>query len=176
MSPGRIRRSLFVALVCSSALTASPLRGDEPPPRPDTAQARAQRFAEAEAHYRARRVEQAREAYSALARLEPLNAHAWLRLGNLHQHAGRDEDALEAYRNASLTVPASRADAQARGKALLNVALLHVAAAGQALDELDAMGSDALADARGEAVRQLGAQRHRALRAVSRVDDVDPRP
>ena len=128
----------------------------------------ARALADAEASYRAGRLVQARQSYEALVRVDPLNAHAWLRLGNLHQRAGRDDDALEAYRSATLTVPSSRAEAEARGKALLNIALLGVASASRAIDELDAMGLGALADARAEAARQAGAQRHRAARAAVR--------
>ncbi len=136
--------------------------------RPLDPETRARALEEAESAYRARRFEQARRAYATLAELEPLNAHAWLRLGNLHQHAGRDDEALDAYRNASLTIPSTRAEAEARGKALLNIALLNVAAASRAIDELDGMRLGGLADARTDAARQVGAQRHRAARAAAR--------
>lgn len=143
--------------------------------RPLAPETLARVLAEAESLYRARQLEQARQAYATLVELDPLNAHAWLRLGNLHQLGGRDAEALEAYRSASLTVPATRADAEARGKALLNVALLHVAHASRAIDELDAMGLATLGDARGDVARQVGAQRHRANRAATR-DFETPRP
>lgn len=132
-------------------------------------------LAEAEALYRARQFEQSRQAFATLVELEPAHAHAWLRLGNLHQLAGRDADALAAYRAATVAVPASRAEAETRGKALLNVALLHVAAASRAIDELDAMRLGALDDPRSDVARQVGAQRHRAVRAAGR-DFEAPRP
>jgi tetratricopeptide (TPR) repeat protein len=147
-----------------AASVAGPLRLT----RPLAPETLARVLAEAESLYRARQHDQARQAYATLVELDPLNAHAWLRLGNLHQLAGRDADALDAYRNASLTVPTTRADAEARGKALLNVALLHVAHASRAIDELDAMGLATLGEARGDVARQVGAQRHRANRAATR--------
>lgn len=143
--------------------------------RPLAPETLARAFAEGESAYRARRFDEARAAYATLVEIDPSNAHAWLRLGNLHQHAGRDDDALDAYRHASLTVPSSRAESEARGKALLNIALLNVAAASRAIDEVDAMRLGALADARSDTARQVGAQRHRAVRAAAG-DAEAPRP
>ena len=199
MSPRHRRWSIVGALVCLSALAVQRVRAQDvwlaPPDarvRVDTTQVAsapagalvltrplapetlARVLAEAESLYRARQFEQARQAYATLVEIEPLNAHAWLRLGNLHQHAGREVDALEAYRNATLTVSSSPAEAEARGKALLNVALLHVASASRAIDEFDAMRVASLAQARSDVARQVGAQRHRASRAAER--DVDPAP
>ena len=199
MSPRHRRWSIVGALVCLSALAVQRVRAQDvwlaPPDarvRVDTTQAAsapagalvltrplapetlARVLAEAESLYRARQFEQARQAYATLVEIEPLNAHAWLRLGNLHQHAGREVDALEAYRNATLTVSSTPAEAEARGKALLNVALLHVASASRAIDEFDAMRVASLAQARSDVARQVGAQRHRASRAAER--DVDPVP
>lgn len=149
----------------------APACGAQPAPlvltRPLAPETLARVFAEGESAYRARRLEEARAAFATLVEIEPTNAHAWLRLGNLHQQAGRDDDALDAYRQASLTVPSSRTEAEARGKALLNIALLNVAAASRAIDEVDAMRLGALADVRSDTARQVGAQRHRAVRAAA---------
>ena len=152
----------------SASASAPPHAGALVLTRPLAPETLARVLAEAESLYRARQFEQARQAYATLVELEPLNAHAWLRLGNLHQHAGRDVDALEAYRNATLTVPTVPSEAEARGKALLNVALLHVASASRAIDELDAMRLATLGQARSDVARQVGAQRHRAGRAAER--------
>jgi tetratricopeptide (TPR) repeat protein len=167
---------------------AAPARGDGTAPadeaaaagplrltRPLAAETLARVLAEAEGLYRARQLEQARQAFVTIVLLEPQHAPAWLRLGNLHQLAGRDAEALEAYRLASATRPTTSADAEARGKALLNIALLHVAFASRAIDDLDAMGLAALGDARSDVARQVGAQRHRTVRAADR-DTVSQAP
>jgi hypothetical protein len=159
----------------AAAAVPAPVAGPLRLTRPLAPETIARVLAEAEALYRARQLEQSRQAFATLVELEPGHAHAWLRLGNLHQLAGRDAEALEAYRTATLAVPASRAEAETRGKALLNVALLHVAAASRAIDELDAMRLGALDDARPDVARQVGAQRHRAVRAAGR-DFEAPRP
>jgi tetratricopeptide (TPR) repeat protein len=158
------------------AVAAVPAAGPLRLTRPLAPETLARVLAEAEALYRARQHEQSRQAFATLVEIEPALAHAWLRLGNLHQLAGRDAEALEAYRAASLAVPASRAEAETRGKALLNIALLHVAAASRSIDELDAMRLGALDDARSDVARQVGAQRHRAVRAAGRDLDAPPRP
>jgi hypothetical protein len=123
---------------------------------------------DAEALYRAARSEEAAAAFRRIVELDPLNARAWLRLGNLGQQAGRQADALAAYEQATLAVPSTAADAEARGKALLNVALLRVAQASRAIDDLDEMDLAALRTSRDDVARQVGAQRRRASRATSR--------
>jgi len=119
----------------------------------------------AESAYRLRQVVQAAAGFERVLAFDPLNAQAWLRLGNLHQQAGREAEAIDAYRNAALTVPESDAAALARGKALLNIALLGVAAASRALDDLDASGLAALKPERDATAGQLGATRRRVARA-----------
>lgn len=127
---------------------------------------------EGESVYRSRNLPQALEAFGTLVELDPRNVHAWLRLGNLHQQAGRDADALHAYRRAGTGAPRSARDDASRGKALLNVAMLGIAQAEQALDafdrEHDPDGVDDAADlpmsARDEAVRRLADLQRRTER------------
>jgi hypothetical protein len=127
---------------------------------------------EADSLYLGLKYREAYAAFVAVVELDPLNAFAWLRLGNLDQQAGRDDEALKAYGRASAPPPVSAAAAEARGKALLNIALLSVARAGRAMDELDAMHALALEAAREDAAQQLAEQRLRADRAMSPQSDV----
>jgi hypothetical protein len=130
---------------------------------------------EADSLYLGLKASEANAAFAAVVELDPLNAFAWLRLGNLHQRAGRDGEALDAYARASAVPPVSAAAAEARGKALLNIALLSVARAGRAMDELDAMNALALEAAREEAARQVAEQRLRADRATASQSDTAAR-
>jgi hypothetical protein len=130
---------------------------------------------EADSLYLGLKASEAHAAFAAVVELDPLNAFAWLRLGNLHQRAGRDGEALDAYARASAVPPVSAAAAEARGKALLNIALLSVARAGRAMDELDAMNALALEAAREEAARQVAEQRLRADRATASQSDTAAR-
>jgi hypothetical protein len=122
---------------------------------------------EAEGLYRGRQHAAALHAYGTLVEMDPSLARAWLRLGNLHQQAGRDEEALDAYRQAALGPGAASRDMEARGKALLNIALLGVAQASRAIDELDALDAESLDEARDAVARQVGAQRRRTTRAAT---------
>ena len=112
------------------------------------------------------------------------DATYWFRQGNQLQRAGRESDALQAYLRATQTPvpgdsgvqqtsgstgPGGPADAEARGKAWLNIALLHVSQASLAIDELDALRVSSLRSVRSDAARQVGAQRHRAYRAANEV-------
>lgn len=118
----------------------------------------------------------------------PMQAAQWLKLGNQLQRAGRDDEALQAYLEATRSGPAASPtasrlpsepplnddNAQARAKAWLNVALLYVAHASRAIDEVDALRAGLpgvtrahpLTGQRHDAARQVGAQRHRAYRAA----------
>lgn len=104
------------------------------PLAPDTLQ---RLIDEGESVYRARHAAQAHEAFATVVELDPHNVHAWLRLGNLHQQAGREIDALAAYRHAGAGHAATARDETSRGKALLNIALLGVAQAEHALEDFD---------------------------------------
>ena len=127
---------------------------------------------EGESVYRARNLPQAFEAFGTVVELEPRSVHAWLRLGNLHQQAGRDPEALHAYRQAGRGVPRSARDDAARGKALLNVAMLGIAQAEEALEAFDRehdpddaeANPDATASARDEAAWRLAELQRRADR------------
>lgn len=130
---------------------------------------------EADSLYLGLKASEAHAAFAAVVELDPLNAFAWLRLGNLHQRAGRDGEALDAYARASAVPPVSAAAAEARGKALLNIALLSVARAGRAMDELDAMNAVALEAAREAAATQVAEQRLRADRATASQSDTEAR-
>jgi hypothetical protein len=56
---------------------------------------------------------------------------------------------------------------------LLNVALLNVARASRAIDELDAIGLGGVKSARDDTALQVGAQRHRAYRSAKQSFDVE---
>jgi tetratricopeptide (TPR) repeat protein len=121
---------------------------------------------EADALYRSRQSAQALHAYATLVEIDVANPQAWLRLGNLHQQAGRDEEAIDAYRRAARVRAATPPEAEARGKALLNIALLGIAEATRAIDEVEAMKLSALDDTRENVAEQLGMQQRRADRSA----------
>jgi tetratricopeptide (TPR) repeat protein len=124
---------------------------------------------EAEATYRSRDARHAMAAFESLVELDPGNGHAWLRIGNLHHQAGRLHEALDAYAVAGRTdaasppaLPTRLADPPvARGKALLNTALLHLSEAGRALDDLDGLEPAELAATRDAFAREALAQQRR---------------
>jgi hypothetical protein len=124
---------------------------------------------EAEATYRSRDARHAMAAFESLVELDPGNGHAWLRIGNLHQQAGRLHGALDAYAVAGRAdaasapaLPTRLADPPvARGKALLNTALLHLSEAGRALDDLDGLEPGELAATRDAFAREALAQQRR---------------
>ena len=130
---------------------------------------------ESESAYRAGDHQQALRGFSNLLDHDPCNTMAWFRLGNLHQQAGREEDALRAYQQAaSMSVSGESGEiAQIRGKAWLNIALLNVARASRAIDALDSLQIAALKSNRHAAARQVGAERHRAYRSAQRAFDVE---
>jgi len=94
--------------------------------------------AQAEEAYRARRFEEAVVRYDRLLALQPSDAHAWLRLGNIH-HQRRDWlKALTAYRRASArTLAGVETEASLRAKAIYNVALVNLELARQSLRSLE---------------------------------------
>ena len=128
---------------------------------------------EAERAYQARDIDQALQGFRTVVELDPVNVQAWLRLGNLHQQAARVDEALSAYQTAIAITPQGPPQREARGKALLNVALLNVARASRAIDELDAMGLGGVKPARDDTALQVGAQRHRAYRSAKQSFDVE---
>jgi hypothetical protein len=189
----RTRWWLACALMCATAVCAQRARATETPTtapaalrlepliltRPLAPETIGRLLDEAEALYRSRRLIEARDAYTALVGFDPGNVHAWLRLGNVHQQMGRDAQALDAYRQASHSIPETAADAASRGKALLNIALLNVALASRAIDELDAMNAASLKPQRDAVGRRIGTERRRAGTAAGRqavLDDESPVP
>lgn len=131
---------------------------------------------EAERAYQLRDIDQALQGFRTVVELDPINVQAWLRLGNLHQQAARVDQALSAYQTAIAISPQGPSQREARGKALLNVALLNVARASRAIDELDAMGLGGFKPARDDTALQVGAQRHRAYRSAKASFDVEAPP
>ena len=131
---------------------------------------------EAERAYQARDIDQALQGFRTVVELDAMNVQAWLRLGNLHQQAARVDQALSAYQTAIAISPQGPSQREARGKALLNVALLNVARASRAIDELDAMGLGGFKPARDDTALQVGAQRHRAYRSAKASFDVEAPP
>lgn len=156
----------------SSSQTASPL----PMTRPVDPVTIARVADEAERAYQARDTDQALQGFRTVVELDPLNVQAWLRLGNLHQQAARVDEALSAYQTAIAISPQGPPQREARGKALLNLALLNVARASRAIDELDAMGLGGFKPARDDTALQVGAQRHRAYRSAKASFDVEAPP
>ena len=131
---------------------------------------------EAERAYQARDIDQALQGFRTVVELDPVNVQAWLRLGNLHQQAARVDEALSAYQTAIAIAPQGLPQREARGKALLNLALLNVARASRAIDELDAMRLGGFKPARDDTALQVGAQRHRAYRSAKASFDVEAPP
>ena len=111
---------------------------------------------EAEAAYQGRQTQAAIEAFVMLVELDPQDARAWLRLGNLYQRKPDIAAAARAYRRAADLRADGREAREVRQKALLNLTLLGIERARQALAELDREALEpALADARGDGRRQL---------------------
>jgi hypothetical protein len=130
-------------------------------------------FREAESLYRARQIPQAMQAYATLVELDPSNARAWLRLGNQHPRTGQEAYALEAYRLASQSASRTETETEARGKALLNIALIGLAQVARAIDDLDALDVAALDAARDGVESQWAGQRRRAARVAGRWPDAE---
>jgi len=132
---------------------------------------------EAESLYRSQNHGQALEAFATVLELEPRNVSAWLRLGNLHQQAGRDAEAVDAYERAGRSRARSATDARAQGKALLNIALLGLAQADRAIDAFDDLEAlddpdpEGLRPVRDELLRRLSSVRQRVDRFDVRADE-----
>lgn len=103
---------------------------------------------QAEDAYRARRSDEAVAGYERLLALQPSNAQAWLRLGNVH-HQRRDWfKALAAYRRAAARSQAGvETEPSLRAKAIYNVALINLELARQSLRSLEQLGEAATATA-----------------------------
>lgn len=96
---------------------------------------------QAEDAYRARRIDEALGLYERVVESQPANAHAWLRLGNVH-HQRRDWfKALAAYRRASARTLADVENEPAvRAKAFYNIALIELQLARRSLRSLERLG------------------------------------
>ncbi|HEY0877295.1 MAG TPA: tetratricopeptide repeat protein [Zeimonas sp.] len=100
---------------------------------------------QAEDAYRMRRFDEAVTLYDRLLALQPSNAHAWLRLGNVH-HQRRDWfKALAAYRRvAARSLAGVDTEPSLRAKAIYNTALIDLELARLGLRSLERLGEAAL--------------------------------
>jgi tetratricopeptide (TPR) repeat protein len=94
-------------------------------------------FEEAESQYRIGLRSQALEAFSAILSLSPRLSKAWLRIGNLHHQSGRESAAIDAYQHAVLHAGAAEDQREAGNKALLNISMLYLQKAAEALSVLE---------------------------------------
>ncbi len=103
-------------------------------------------LARAEGSYRERRFDEALVLYDRLLSLQPSNAHAWLRLGNIH-HRRRDWfKALAAYRRAAVrSIAGVEIEPSLRAKAIYNTALIDLELARSSLRSLERLGDAASA-------------------------------
>lgn len=93
-------------------------------------------FSEAESFYKAQMFKQSYDSLLSLLELEPDYAPAWLRLGNVWQTENRIEFAIKAYSIAAEPNegPSYAENVEARAKALLNLANLHLQRSRLAID------------------------------------------
>ncbi len=141
-----------------------------PPPRPPRATATdgrtLQRLLEAgEAAYRARRRDEALAAFERAVALDPRQALAWLRIGNLHQMRRDWFRALAAYRKAAARSGEPPEDPAVRAKALYNLALINLELAQQTLRTLERLGPEAIAAGAREPLSAAVAATRRRLDA-----------
>lgn len=131
--------------------------------------------AEAESLYKSRSSAHALAAFSDLVDLDPANARAWLRLGNLKQQSGDVLGAMHAYRQGADAAPQSAGGSGndgPRAKALLNLALLGLQSTRQAIADLGSLPLDEeLQAVRNQVLAQLPAATQR-----ERPDPVMPQP
>lgn len=137
---GVVDEPAVAAVVPPAARTQEPER---------TASEIASQHSQAEEAYRARRFDESLALYERVVEVQPANAHAWLRLGNVH-HQRRDWfKALAAYRRASArTLAGVETEPAVRAKAYYNVALINLLLARQSLRSLERLGqaSEAVGD------------------------------
>jgi uncharacterized membrane protein (UPF0127 family) len=95
---------------------------------------------EGEAAYRARRGDEALAAFQRVVTLDPGQAQAWLRLGNLHQQRQDWYKALAAYRRVAARSSGDGVDPSLRAKALYNLAIINLELAQQSLRTLERIG------------------------------------
>ena len=155
----------------SEGTTGTPLVG--PGPSVQSSAGRKQDFSidfealymRAEAHYRNRRHEQARQDFDRVLARDPRALHAWFRMGNLHHARGDLTAAVQAYRKAIELTPQNPIEHDSREKSLANLAIISLEQARVALERLgDRQASDA-ARGRAEALLPLFEERQAALQA-----------
>jgi predicted negative regulator of RcsB-dependent stress response len=115
----------------------------------------------AESSFRRGEDDVALERFETLVVIDPWSARAWLRIGNLHHRAGRHEQARTAYRQATVGAPADPLDEDAQRKAHVNLALLGVQQANEALKALEQSGSSRMQPTREQVRGDLSALRRR---------------
>ena len=128
----------------SKAVAVAPAPSSVPAAQSASAAELAALQSQAEDAYRARRFDEAVIGYERLLALQPSNAQAWLRLGNVH-HRRRDWfKALTAYRRAAARSHAGvDTEPSLRAKAIYNVALINLELARQSLRSLERLGEGA---------------------------------
>jgi hypothetical protein len=125
-------------------------------------------YEEADAAYRGERWTAAMQGFRALVGYEPGHGRAWFRIGNLHQLRRQYLAAAGAYRRASAAADpggpdAPPAEAMVRNKALLNLALVNLEMAREALAYVEPQ-SDGQGDVLGDVRMQLDEVRDQAER------------
>ena len=89
---------------------------------------------------------------------DPVDSFAWLRIGNIEHRKTRLLPAASAYRKAARAANGPRAEQQKiRAKALLNLAIVNLELAGQAIAEYDRSG-DGVASGQARRMRQQAGQ------------------
>lgn len=89
---------------------------------------------------------------------DPADSFAWLRIGNIEHRKTRLLPAASAYRKAARAANGPRADQQkVRAKALLNLAIVNLELAGQAIAEYDRSGGS-VASGQAQRIRQQAEQ------------------
>ena len=130
---------------------------------------------EAETQYRLGLKAQAMEGYLGILALSPRASKAWLRVGNLHHQSGQDVEAISAYQKAASHAGVDSEERATREKALLNLSMLYLEKAANALaaleqaalDQAEQMPSDLTQKERDGIHRQLEV-RHQAQELDSR--------
>ncbi len=130
---------------------------------------------EAETQYRLGRMDQAMEGYMAILALSPRMSKAWLRIGNMHHQSGLDHDAIEAYQKAVSFSGLNELERATREKALLNISMLYLDKAGNALAILEQATLDQVAKLPNELTDKERDEVHRQLEVRQRAQDVDAR-
>jgi tetratricopeptide (TPR) repeat protein len=94
-------------------------------------------YLEADAHYQRGLHSQAIEAFQDLLLLAPDSIKAWFRVGNLYHQKGSEAAAISAYQKAVDIKHSDSDDMRTQNKALLNISLICLERAGEALAKLE---------------------------------------